>query len=162
VKRPLLNTWVAVAAVAGLAGLARADNAVYACTDASGRLELSNAPGGNHCEKLLSGPEAPAQAAAAAAARAAPSRPSAGAPAAATARASAAPVRPALVPPPQPTPQPRNDYEARLAQTRDASIQQTSDAYASGQPSSGINRAVGRRYLMINRSDYQRGLGMLQ
>ena len=48
-------------------------------------------------------------------------------------------------------------------QTADAdwtAIQQTGDSYLSSQPLSGVNRAVNRRYLMINRSQYQQAMGV--
>jgi hypothetical protein len=49
-----------------------------------------------------------------------------------------------------------------LAQRRDDAIQAARAAYGAGQPSVMGNPATSRRYLMTNRVDYQKALGIIQ
>jgi len=161
----------AVGAIMAVAGLVRADNAVYSCVDANGVESLTNVPSGGNCKQLFSyTPPAPTanEVAVAPVAPAAPARadstPTAGS---AVVAPAAAPVdrlsrKPALVNGQPPIVPPRTPLEQRLAQRREAAIEQTRLAYSSDLPPAGMNRAVNRRYLMTNRAAYQKAIGVLQ
>jgi hypothetical protein len=167
---------ILVAAGASFAATALAtDNTVYSCTDANGSVSLTNVSTGSNCELLLSytppPPAAPA-APAAAEASAGPSAPLATVITNAAPRIQAqAEPRPATAPRDfsrdaeivdvqVPKMQPTTPLQMRLALRRDAVVQQTRDAYASGQQAPGMNRAVNRRYLMTNRAEYQQANGV--
>ncbi len=166
-----LRILLAAASLCGAAGLARAETVVFACTASNGAVTFTNHQTGDNCEKLLSGPDlAPAADTAlkapvdpvVVAESAPPAQQEApvATPAVAVApRATRAPRGP-LIQPPAVMQQPRNALETRLAQLRASAIQQTNDAYLSGQQPAGVNRAVNRRYLMISRADYQAANGV--
>ena len=169
-----LEMLMTMAVMAGAVGLGHAENAVYACTNEAGVVSYTNHMDNGQCVKLLSGADivptaevtAPAGAPADVADQAAPT-------AAPAAVAGPAPS-PIVPPPPQKSrsaqaplvapqataPQPRNARESMLAQRREQVIRQTSDAYLSDQPNGTVNRAVGRRYLMVNRSTYQQSVAV--
>jgi hypothetical protein len=136
---------VAIGALLGAAGFAHADNAVYSCVSANGVESLTNMPNGGNCKQLFSYTPPP------------PAANEVTAPAAPAAAPADALVngQPALR-------QPRTPGEQRLAQRRDAAIEQTRLAYSSDQPPPGMNRAVNRRYLMTNRAAYQKAIGVMQ
>ncbi len=170
-KKYLPVTLVAVSAILAVAGLVRADNAVYSCTDANGVESLTNVPNAGNCKQLFSyTPPAPAAIAApmVPVAPAAPARDdSNSAIGSAAAVPAAAPVdrvsrKPALVNGQPPIVQPRTPLEQLLAQRRAAAIEQTRVAYSSEMPPAGMNRAVNRRYLMTNRAAYQKAIGVMQ
>jgi len=158
---------VAIGALLGAVALAHADNAVYSCINANGVESLTNVPNGENCKQLLSYTPPPP------AANEATDMPVAASPAA-PAHADSGPIVPVAAPTVQtsrkaalvnaqpPLRQPRTPGEQRLAQRRDAAIEQTRLAY-SGDPSlPGMNRAVNRRYLMTNRASYQKAIGVMQ
>ena len=169
-----LEILMAMTVLAGAASVARAENAVYACTSDTGVVSYTNHMDNGQCVKLLSGadiaPTAEARAPVGAPADAAEQAASAAAPAVAVSTAPS----PIVPPPPQKSreahaplvapqavaPQPRNAREAQLAQRRDQVIRQTGDAYLTDQPNGSANRAVGRRYLMVNRSTYQQSIAV--
>jgi hypothetical protein len=171
-----LEILMTMTVLAGAAGMARAENAVYACTSDTGVVSYTNHMDNGQCLKLLSGadiaPTAEASAPVGAPADAADQAASAAAPAVAAAASTAqspivppSPQKPRdarapLVAPQATAPQPRNAREALLAQRRDQVIRQTADAYLTDQPNGGANRAVGRRYLMVNRSTYQQSIAV--
>lgn len=172
-KRPL-DFLMALAVLTGAAGLTHAENAVYACTSDTGVVSYTNHKDNGQCVQLMSAAEiAPAAEAAA------PSGTAATAPDQSTASAAPAAVagnnapqapeappaplkarspRAPLVAPQAAAPQPRTAREGMLAQRRDQVLRQTADAYQSDQPNGTLNRAVGRRYLMVNRSTYQQSV----
>jgi hypothetical protein len=165
----MLAVLIAVAATLAAAKPALAENAMYSCTDANGAVSLTNVPTNGQCEKLFSyaapapeaasAPAAPVAAVAPAAATVATiGRRSAGPDAAAEQPEAAA--RPALNASPLVAMQPRTPTQVRMAQRREEAIQQTRDAYASGQGDAGVNRAVNRRYLMTNRAEYMQVNGV--
>jgi hypothetical protein len=162
VNKTALALALAVGGAALLASPARAENAMYSCTDADGVVQLTNVPTGSQCEKLFSyaAPVAatPAQApqAEVATVHRVGEVPAASSPAAAGGNA------PATRPTPSASATPRNAAQAAQAQRREDAIQQTRDAYAAGQAFAGANPAVNRRYLMTNRSDYQKAIGANQ
>ncbi len=157
---------ITVGAILG-SGLAGADNAVYSCVDANGVESLTNVPMGGTCKRLFTYtmPTPPANEVA---------MPAAPPPAASTAAAGSAPIMPTAAPAEHasrkaplvngqsPTALPHSPREARLAQRRDAAIEQTRAAYNSDQPVAGMNRAVNRRYLMTSRAAYQKAIGVMQ
>lgn len=153
---------LAASAAALMASPARAENAMYSCTDADGVVQLTNVPTGSQCEKLFSyaapvaATPAPAQQAEAASVHRIAEVPVAAAPAAAGADGSANRSKPST------SATPRTAAQATQAQRREDAIQQTRDAYAAGQAFAGANPAVNRRYLMTNRADYQKAIGANQ
>jgi hypothetical protein len=161
---------VTIGALLSLAGLAHADNAVYACVNANGVESLTNVPNSGNCKQLFSytppppaanevtAPPAPASATP----THADSAPVAASVAIAPVAADRAARKPALVNGQPPLRQPRTPGEQRLAQRRDTVIEQTRLAYGSDQPPPGMNRAVNRRYLMTNRAAYQKAIGVMQ
>jgi len=171
-----LEILMAMAVLAGAAGAARAESAVYACTSDTGVVSYTNHMDNGQCVKLLSGADvaptievappsgAPAMLADQSSAEAAPSAAASAAtppppdatPAAPKSRSAHAP----LIAPQAIAPLPRNARESLLAQRRDQVIRQTGDAYLSDQPNGTVNRAVGRRYLMVNRSTYQQSIAV--
>lgn len=154
VKTTLFGMTLVAAVSLCAANSARAENAMYSCTDANGVVALTNVPTGPSCQQLFeySAPTpAPQPTAAVAQLGVAPAHVVAEVGANAPA-SNAAPVKRA---------QPKASTKDRLAQRRNDAIQQTRDALASGQPVAGLNPAVNRRYLMTNRADYQRVNGVV-
>jgi hypothetical protein len=157
-KTTLLGTLIAVGATFVAGAPARAENAMYSCSDANGVVALTNVPTDSSCEKLFAYEAPPPSVPTAeAAASSAPPRTSV-APAMAAAAISA---QSAVAADPEPDAQPTsNATKPLMAQRRDDAIQRTREAYLSGQPAVGMNPAVNRRYLMISRPDYQRIVGV--
>jgi hypothetical protein len=153
-KKTLFGILFAVGASVVAVGSAHAENAMYSCTDpGTGTVSLTNLPQGQ-CEQLFTY-TAPVEARAPAAAVArAPAQAAAGIVGEVAARQAesleptdAATQRPSIKP--------------LIAQRRDDAIAQARAAYAAGQPSAVGNPATIRRYLMTNRVEYQRALGMI-
>ncbi len=157
-KMALLGTLLAVGATFVVGATARAENAMYSCSDAKGVVALTNVPTDSSCEKLFAyaAPSPSAPTAEATVPSAAPR--TSVAPAVAAAAMSA---RPAVAAVPAPDAKPSSAAtKPFMAQRRDDAIQRTRDAYVSGQPAVGMNPATNRRYLMTNRADYQRVVGV--
>ena len=159
---------IVIGTLCGVDGLARADNAVYSCVSANGVESLTNVPNGGQCKQLFTYTPPPAANEVTGSPAAAPARADSTPAAASVAIAPAmAPAdrgtrKPALVNGQAPLRQPGTPGEQRLAQRRDAALEQTRLAYGSDQPPPGMNRAVNRRYLMTNRAAYQKAIGVMQ
>ena len=153
-KKTLFGILFAVGASVAAVGSAHAENAMYSCTDpSSGTVSLTNVPQGQ-CEQLFSytAPvEVPAPAAAVARSPA---------PAAAGIVGEVAARESDSIAPTDATAK-RPSTKPAIAQRRDDAIAQARAAYAAGQPSAVGNPATIRRYLMTNRVEYQRALGMI-
>ncbi len=129
------------------AGVARADSAVFSCPNPDGSVELTGQPTGPNCEELLSAPAPTAVVP--------PERPVAGnsvQPPVDAAKASAGA--------PSGDPSAEATLESHLSSYRDAQVQQAAGTGPDGTPPTGPTSAASRRYLMLNRAQYQRALGI--
>ena len=149
------------------AGLIRAEDAVYSCVNAQGVTSITNVPNGGDCTQLFTYKAPPPPENAVVTPPAVPSLVDSTPAASAAVAPAPAPVarvsrQRQLVSGQPPVAQPRTPLEQRLAQHRDAVIEQTRAAYNSDLPIAGMNRAVNRRYLMTNRAAYQMAIGGVQ
>jgi hypothetical protein len=152
-KSSLLATLLLGAVALASARLAVAEEAVFSCTKADGSVELSSEANGTNCEKLVSAPDAPAAPAAASLASAPNPAPTAAPPAAAklaVARVAAAPAAVAL--------SAKMPLQARLSHYRDAMLEQASNPDTQ---QTNATSAASRRYLMMDRTTYQKTYGVI-